>query len=133
MTLKTLPVGVMIQRLCWQHLVSMTSRTDDSSKTGSSFAWILAPVTLTPEVPGVGQELPPALGVLGGSDVAGCDLLTRGDLEPRLDLHSPVLRIVLADGVTPAVDIVHVLSYKRVCLKLFLHARVVEESLHGIH
>ena len=54
----------------------------------------------------MGQKLPPALGVLCGPDVAGGNLLPCADLEPRLDLHSPVLRIVLADGVAPEVDVV---------------------------
>ena len=75
-------------------------------------------MALTPEVPGVGQELSPAQGVLRGPDVAGGDLLPRHDLEPRLDLHSPVLRIVLADGVAPEVDVVVVFMFLKRKLKL---------------
>ena len=61
---------------------------------------------MTPEVPGVGQELPPALGVLGGPDVAGGDLLPSRDVEPCLDFHPPILRVVLADCVAPTGNVV---------------------------
>ena len=60
-----------------------------------------ASVTAAPEVPGVLEELSPALSVLGGSDVAGGDLFSSSDLESCLDFHFLILRIVLTCCVAP--------------------------------
>ena len=60
-----------------------------------------ASVTAAPEVPGVLEELSPALSVLGGSDVAGGDLFSSSDLESCFDFHFLILRIVLTCCVAP--------------------------------
>ena len=56
---------------------------------------------MAPEVPGVCQELPPGLRVLGGPQVARGDLLSGRDGEPRPDLDQALLWVVLTDRVTP--------------------------------
>ena len=52
-------------------------------------------------MPGVGQQLAPGLGVLGGPEVGGGDLLPRGNVPPGVDLHPPLSGVVTAHSVAP--------------------------------
>ena len=89
-------------------------------------------MTVAPEVPGVCEELPPGLSVLGWSDVARSYLLACWDVEPRPYPDQSLLWVVLTDGVTPRNITTQVSLSLSLSTIVSLHAGMVEESLHGI-
>ena len=84
-----------------QYGASSAGVAEDCCQECSSLGVVLTAGTVAPEVPGVCQELPPGLRVLGGPQVARGDLLSCRDGEPRPDLDQALLWVVLTDRVTP--------------------------------